>query len=272
VPGRDERMRRLALALILLDLAGFARAWQLLSFWHSPVQSAGAACRAQASMSRDESSWVCLQQIRRYQEELRPRIRSIKSSRASSDQAPTGPSLLIVVSHGLMGTQADLSFLKEAIEELDSANTLVLLARSNEGKTTDGVANGGRRLASEILDTVEAQPSLTSISMLGNSLGGLYARYAAALLYTPPDRSDADNGNASSSSICGLVPGDFVTTASPHLGVRRFTYIPVPDVLQGFAPGLIIGRTGDDLFLKDAEEGWEQVRRDPLYSIYKFRV
>lgn len=204
------------------------------------------------------------QQARRYQQELSPRIRSIQSSRASSVQAPAGPSLLVVLSHGLMGTRDDLSFLKGAIEELDSENTLVLLARSNEGKTTDGVANGGRRLASEILKTVETQPSLISISMLGNSLGGLYARYAAALLYTPPDSSDADNSDASSGSVCGLIPGDFVTTASPHLGVRRFTYIPVPDVLQGFAPGLIIGRTGDDLFLQDAEEGWEQVRRAPF--------
>ena len=53
--------------------------------------------------------------------------------------------------------------------------------------------------------------------------------------------------------ICGLLPRDFVSTASPHLGVRRFTYIPVPDLLHGLAPPLLIGQTGSDLFLSDAE-------------------
>lgn len=151
-----------------------------------------------------------------------------------------------------MGTQADLSFLKEAIEDIDAHDKLVLLSGSNEGKTTDGVAQGGRRLAHEILKVVEACPSLTSISFVGNSLGGLYARYAAALLYTPsPSTCSLSHGgdgaggkNGDAGCVCGLSPGDFVTTASPHLGVRRFTYVPVPDVLQAFAPGLVIGRTG----------------------------
>jgi hypothetical protein len=76
---------------------------------------------------------------------------------------------------------------------------------------------------------------------------GLYARYAAATLYTPPDHS------STSSFICGLKARKFVTTASPHLGVRRFTYVPVPDFLHPLST-LFVGRTGEDLFLADGNQ------------------
>ena len=79
---------------------------------------------------------------------------------------------------------------------------------------------------------------------------GLYARYAAATLYTPPDHS------STSSLICGLKARKFVTTASPHLGVRRFTYVPVPDFLHPLST-LFVGRTGEDLFLADGNQSFD---------------
>ena len=189
-----------------------------------------------------------------------PQVRRTASPEPAMQKTNTGPTTLIVLAHGLSGTRTDLSFLKQAIEDLENKKDnryLVLLASSNEGKTTDGVANGAQRLAYEILETVERTPSLTHISLLGNSLGGLYSRYAAALLYMQP--LAGDDGQA---RICGLIPRDFVTTASPHLGTqfprftrtsvqiltqkallgtRRFTYVPIPDVLHVAAP-LVIGR------------------------------
>ena len=199
------------------------------------------------------ASWTCLWRLKRERENLAERIQKIISRRGENGDKMTsqGPSTLIVLAHGLSGTQGDLLFLKEAIESADAqSDSLVLLASRNEGKTTDGVANGGCRLAAEIIDLVENSPSLTHISLVGNSLGGLYSRYAAALLYT---RQGGGALGLEDERICGLLPRDFVSTASPHLGVRRFTYIPVPDLLHGLAPPLLIGQTGSDLFLSDAE-------------------
>ena len=54
------------------------------------------------------------------------------------------------------------------------------------GKTHDGIANGGLRVANEIANIVENLASDTtniSLSILGLSLGGLYARYTIRELY-----------------------------------------------------------------------------------------
>ena len=203
------------------------------------------------SVSPSTGTWVCLQQLRREREALSSRIAAV---RPRVGVKGSSPSTLIVLAHGLAGTQGDLAFLKEAIMGEGAQDAaLVLLAGSNEGKTADGVARGGRRLAAEILELVEKSPSLTHISLVGNSLGGLYSRYAAALLYTPFGGGD----------ICGLLPRDFVTTATPHLGVRRYTYVPVPDFLHGLAPAVPgLGRTGADLLMSDAEDGWQEAGRE----------
>lgn len=69
---------------------------------------------------------------------------------------------------------------------------------------------------SQIKRIVTANPSFREISIVGNSLGGLYARYAISLLYEPRDKT-----------IAGLRPKTFMTVATPHLGVRRFLVVPV---------------------------------------------
>lgn len=166
---------------------------------------------------------------------------------------------------------------------------------------------------------MRSTPSLRSISLVGNSLGGLYARYAAKLLYREADGDDgagdaslsasaramsrkftralqeaeqarasvaratgsrltklgggevvrlaegvsrgtapvagaADDGGESEvgggvgGTIAGLRPAVFMSIAAPHLGVRRFTYIPLPSPLHGLAT-VLVGKTGSDLFL-----------------------
>eukprot|EP00929_Paragymnodinium_shiwhaense_P056598 TRINITY_DN2832_c2_g1_i1.p1 TRINITY_DN2832_c2_g1~~TRINITY_DN2832_c2_g1_i1.p1 ORF type:complete len:227 (-),score=17.51 TRINITY_DN2832_c2_g1_i1:1184-1864(-) len=47
----------------------------------------------------------------------------------------------------------------------------------------------------------------------------------------------------------GLRPCTFITIGCPHLGVRRFTYVPVPAALGT----LIAGKTGEDLMLADKD-------------------
>lgn len=126
-----------------------------------------------------------------------------------------------------------------------------------------------------MLGVVETTPSLSRISLVGNSLGGLYARYAASLLYSEGDgdgleqsnapksdrvssngsdvawRRERGSGAVGSGTVAGLQPEVFMSIAAPHLGVRRFTYIPVPAFLHGLA-GVFVGKTGSDLFLADA--------------------
>ena len=73
---------------------------------------------------------------------------------------------------------------------------------------------------------MEKTESLRKISFLAHSLGGLFARYAAAVLYTTTCAGNVQlNGSETSSStehglIAGLEPVNFITLASPHLGVR----------------------------------------------------
>jgi len=77
-----------------------------------------------------------------------------------------------------------------------------------------------------------------------NQTTGLYSRYAISLLY-----------DKQAKRIAGLQPKSFVTIATPHLGVRRFLAVPVPDRLH-FAAPLFLGATGRCLFLRpDNGEG-----------------
>jgi hypothetical protein len=159
-----------------------------------------------------------------------------------------GPTHLIVLQHGLSGTAVDLAFLKERLDALAGARgarVRVHCAASNVGRTADGVAAGGARLAAEVLEVAAAcGPSLAELSLVGNSLGGIYARYAA--------RELADGAGATVAR--GLRPRALVTLATPHLGVRRFTWLPLPRPLHALAPALV-GRTGAELFLRDGGGG-----------------
>ncbi|CAB1120484.1 unnamed protein product [Ectocarpus sp. CCAP 1310/34] len=161
------------------------------------------------------------------------------------------PAHLVVLAHGLSGTPEDLTYLKQSLEREGGSEILVHSARRNEGKTKDGVVEGGSRLAEEIREVVQSTPSLSRISLVGNSLGGLYARYAAKLLYRD-ETTGGDSGTGA--TVAGLSPSVFMTIATPHLGVRRFTYVPLPSPLHSLA-GVFVGKTGHDLFLSRKKVG-----------------
>jgi hypothetical protein len=106
----------------------------------------------------------------------------------------------------------------------------------NEGKTTDGVANGGQRLVDEMMAVIKHEmrhrnSKSVTVSVVGNSLGGIYGRYAVAKL--------AREQNLHFNIFC--------TTATPHLGVSKHTYISLPRSAEiGVAHAM--GNTGKDLF------------------------
>lgn len=75
---------------------------------------------------------------------------------------------------------------------------------------------------------------LRKISFLAHSLGGLFTRYAIAVLYTPhvtssdqnidnlvcPTEENITEVPLKQGLIAGLQPINYITLATPHLGVR----------------------------------------------------
>lgn len=88
-------------------------------------------------------------------------------------------------------------------------------------------------LLSQVVSVVKRHPDLQKISFIGHSLGGLIARYAIAKLYSEDFRKPVsqDNGEPDGlekplrdekpeGKIAGLEPVNFITSATPHLGLR----------------------------------------------------
>ena len=145
---------------------------------------------------------------------------------------------------------------------------IVHSVKCNIGKTHDGIRNGGTRLANEIIhfiqsDTLKRQKEEedgsdnnnddvcnVTFSLVGNSLGGLYSRYALSKIpyELPTSNNDDDDDNSSSSKKkIRLFPNIFCTTATPHLGVSQHTYLPIPRLAETII-GTGMGATGRDLF------------------------
>lgn len=154
------------------------------------------------------------------------------------------PTHLFVLVHGLGGTPEDLSCLERNLllgARREGFAALVLKPGCNVlARSFDGVRAGAARVADEIRAVVAAHPTLVDISLVGNSLGGIYARYAAALLF------DEDAG-----TVAGLRPDAFLTTATPHLGVGPFGYLGLFPSQMRAVVGPMLGATTRELSLAD---------------------
>mmetsp|Transcript_31666 Transcript_31666/g.65078 ORF Transcript_31666/g.65078 Transcript_31666/m.65078 type:complete len:690 (+) Transcript_31666:239-2308(+) len=170
-------------------------------------------------------------------------------------------------------------------QHVQNASTFIVHnAVCNEGRTDDGIKKGGERLANEIINVIRQEvnqrtgldgtnlnntssknPVDVTISVVGNSLGGLYGRYAIARLAEilvspqPGPRNHASGidseGEADRTEKIYFVLDDnirvhfnvFCTTASPHLGCANHTYITIPRVAE-IGVAYALGETGRDLF------------------------
>lgn len=126
----------------------------------------------------------------------------------------------------------------------------------NTDRTHDGVAAGGMRLANDVQEAVDKCKSerkhVDILSMIGFSLGGLYVRYAAAVLY---------DGHEKGTLAGGLKGGSIILVASPHLGVRRFgVYRFVPEVAKGGVK--VFGDTIREMMLMDDACMMERMSKD----------
>lgn len=158
--------------------------------------------------------------------------------------------------HGHRGFSKDLSYLqavmrqevdREKLKLVDHPSKLrqhmiVHSAVCNERRTTDGVVNGGERLVQEIYNVVRQSmkdrpkniENEVTISLVGNSLGGIYGRFAIAQIRDMLDDKYRLHFNI------------FCTTATPHLGISEHTWVPIPRSAEiGIAQTM--GDTGKDL-------------------------
>jgi len=162
--------------------------------------------------------------------------------------------------HGYKGSSSDLAYLELALNNVCDSDDMSTLSRDNfivhsvicnEGKTDDGIQNGGDRVVMEVMDVIHhkikdcKKIKNITLSFVGNSLGGLYSRYAIAKIY---DKFLVDGKN----NIMQLNNGIqlhfnvFCSTASPHLGVADYTYITLPRSAE-IGIGYAMRQTGKDL-------------------------
>ncbi|KAK1301885.1 hypothetical protein QJS10_CPB12g00750 [Acorus calamus] len=185
------------------------------------------------------------------------------------------PDHLLVLVHGILASPSDWTYVEAELKRQLGSNFLIYASSSNTyTKTFTGIDGAGRRLADEVMQVVRSTGSLKRISFLAHSLGGLFARYAVGVLYSsdPLNNGQLDDITSSTNDgsvkpacnpqlgkIAGLEPVNFITLATPHLGVRGKKQLPfllgVP-ILEKLAPPIapfIIGRTGRQLFLTDGK-------------------
>ncbi|CAI9109081.1 OLC1v1008822C1 [Oldenlandia corymbosa var. corymbosa] len=183
------------------------------------------------------------------------------------------PDHLLVLVHGIMASPSDWTYVESELKRRLGQRFLLYASSSNSyTKTFTGIDGAGKRLADEVLQIVRKTESLKKISFLTHSLGGLFARFAVAMLYSPNNAVDNAVETCTSSdttsktilfpmggSIAGLEPVNFITLATPHLGVRGRKQLPfllgVPFLEKIAAPlaPIFVGRTGSQLFLTDGK-------------------
>eukprot|EP00531_Pseudo-nitzschia_arenysensis_P010874 CAMPEP_0116127020 /NCGR_PEP_ID=MMETSP0329-20121206/6627_1 /TAXON_ID=697910 /ORGANISM="Pseudo-nitzschia arenysensis, Strain B593" /LENGTH=433 /DNA_ID=CAMNT_0003621111 /DNA_START=100 /DNA_END=1401 /DNA_ORIENTATION=+ len=170
---------------------------------------------------------------------------------------------LVVLVHGYLGSDREQEYLGETLLNESSKlidggsdetcrssrhELVILRSKANVKASTDGVAMGGKRLAAEVNEWIEQQkaeikksdPStIMTFSLIGNSLGGLYGRYALAELDFFKSNDEQKN------SIHPLI---YCSTSSPHIGVSQETFIELPRWVEPHVATVFQQQTMDDLF------------------------
>ncbi|XP_051135395.1 uncharacterized protein LOC127254355 [Andrographis paniculata] len=209
-----------------------------------------------------------------------------KSLRAQSMSKPQGnlssprgavntddePDHLLVLVHGILASPSDWTYFEAELKRRLGKKFLIYASSCNMyTKTFTGIDGAGKRLADEVMQVVKKTQSLKKISFLAHSLGGLFARYAISVLYSPNGSYQSDDKAVSPAtkfktlhssnrgSIAGLQAINFITLATPHLGVRGNKQLPfllgvsfLEKLAAPLAP-IFTGRTGSQLFLTDGK-------------------
>ncbi|KAJ7552224.1 hypothetical protein O6H91_06G046800 [Diphasiastrum complanatum] len=180
----------------------------------------------------------------------------------------TIPDHLLVLVHGILAGPSDWTYAKRVLKKRLGKKFLIYVSSVNTYlHTLNGVDVGGKRLANEVHQVVQKNKNLKRISFIGHSLGGVFARYAVAVLFKEQVKAGNRNGhrestvmaNAQFCTVAGLEPVNFITLATPHLGVRgknQFPFLLGVPVLEKIAVPLapiVAGQTGRQMFLTDGK-------------------
>ncbi|KAL8263300.1 hypothetical protein R6Q59_024649 [Mikania micrantha] len=178
---------------------------------------------------------------------------SFTSPRFANGVKDEEPDHLLVLVHGIYASPSDWRYVESELKRRLGRHFLIYASSCNTySKTFAGIDGAGKRLADEVKQVVKTRENLKRISFLAHSLGGLIARYAVGVLYTRID-------DRAAGQIAGLEATNFITLATPHLGVRGNKQLPfllgVPMLEKIAAPmaPIFVGRTGSQLFLTDGK-------------------
>ncbi len=122
---------------------------------------------------------------------------------------------LTVFVHGYLGVPGHMTEVVRAFQKSERGNDFeILISQGNEFfRTCDGVRECGNRLCEEILGRLKSG-TYDRLSIVGYSMGGLFARYAIGKLYKQGINIRFVN---------------FLTFATPHVGVS----FKIPSLLGG---------------------------------------
>lgn len=197
----------------------------------------------------------------------------MKSASTDKNHSPTH---LLVMVNGLIGSAHNWRYAAKQFLKTHPQDIIVHCSERNSSLLTfNGVDVMGNRLANEVTSVIKRHPGLQNISFIGHSLGGLVARYAIAKLYTQDSTKLASQENGdpttdtsnkqhsehiSSGRIAGLLPINFITVATPHLGTGGHRQVPMfggSNTVEKVAHHIswVLGRTGRHLFLTDKAQG-----------------
>ncbi|KAJ3069866.1 hypothetical protein HDU98_007077 [Podochytrium sp. JEL0797] len=174
----------------------------------------------------------------------------------SESRAPM-PHHLYVLHHGLWGDETHMQFIIASIQAKETSNVEFLNCNLNTGTNSYGGVDGcGAQLAEQLFTRLadETKPTVTHISFIGYSFGGLVIRYvvgvlfARGLLRSEKDAAPADDSRPS------LIANLFVTFASPHLGARRTTPESAFNPVFNHGAGIFTAKTGRQMMGVDRTE------------------
>ena len=195
------------------------------------------------------------------------------------EEKSTGMTHFAFLVHGYNGNPTDLLYLRTAMAanaekalvrneseesqeceggenytvEQNQDRIVIHSCQSNIRCTQDGIEKGGKRILNEVLSIIRRYTPTrhdkggdeefvdVTISFVGNSLGGLYSRYAIAELYKL-SRSETNESNSNFILLeenIRLHLNIFCSTATPHLGVSGHLWLPLPRRLEVAIANLI---------------------------------
>ncbi|TPX32562.1 hypothetical protein SmJEL517_g04372 [Synchytrium microbalum] len=150
---------------------------------------------------------------------------------------------LVVCQHGLWGVPTHFNVLLKHMEDVHG-DTEVRILNSNISQgfqTYAGIDLIGDKLIELIHETIatmkKKDQTVTRISFIGYSLGGLVMRYTIGKLYT-------------THFFDTIQPINFVTIATPHLGIRKKGNQTIEKIFNSLASALT-SRSGSQMALED---------------------